>query len=486
MNVFSILKRMQKSKSFVLLELLLILGLITAVIFNVLLLLGPVVGNVFSDIPSPGRSWQAEFWAWLDENENGVWDTNEVPLQDVRFSVTYQTETDHARSDWKGYAFLQSIFSECPNTTFEVYAEPPDGYRLTTTDRFNAGSGCDGDEGPHLFGFTYLAGAPTVTPFPAEPNCISHKSAYINDITIAPDNTLWFATRGDGAAHYDPDEETWTSYKNTWIANSGLASNHITSIAVSEDNVVWLGTDLGLTRFDGSSWTSYTTKDGLANNHITNVAIASDGTVWCTTDEGSVSHFVPSTNRWVTYSTEGEYRSNVVTNIVTDSDGVLWLGTISWGIYQIIPITNTAKGSTSTAYKIGPYQKPSDGALIIDDMTLVKDKFWLVGDIYQDYHGYFGYFDLGTEQWEIIGDDDDFMAVALALAPDGSFWIGSRENSIRRFTPTENGQGEGYWTLYNFQNELLRDSISKMVFAPDGTLWVGTPSGIAQCTLREE
>ncbi|MCP4371413.1 MAG: hypothetical protein GY797_25335, partial [Deltaproteobacteria bacterium] len=186
MNVFSILKGMQKSKSFVLLELLLILGLITAVIFGVLFLVGPVVGNVYSDIPHPGYAWQGKFWAWLDENENGVWDTHEVPLQDVRFSVTYQTNTDHARSDWKGYAWLGStVFSECPNTTFEVYAEPPDGYKLTTTERFRAGSGCDRDEGPHLFGFTYLPGAPTVTPFPAEPRCISHKTARITDITIA-------------------------------------------------------------------------------------------------------------------------------------------------------------------------------------------------------------------------------------------------------------------------------------------------------------
>ncbi len=479
MNVFSILKGMQKSKSFVLLELLLILGLIAAVIFGVLLLVGPVVGNVYSNIPHPGYAWQGKFWAWLDENENGVWDTHEVPLQDVRFSVTYQTNTDHARSDWKGYAFLGTVFSECPNTTFEVYAEPPDGYRLTTTERFRAGSGCDRDEGPHLFGFTYLPGAPTVTPFPAEPRCISHKTARITDITIAPDNTLWFATKGGGATHYDPGEETWTTYKNTWLSNSGLASNNITSIAVSSDNV-WFGTDLGLTRFDGSSWTSYTTKDGLANNHITHVAIALDGTVWSTTDEGSVSYFVPNTNRWITYSTEGEYRSNVVTNIVTDSDDALWLGTISLGLYQIIPITNTAKGSTSETYKIGPYQRYLDAYTYVGDMILVKDKLWFVGGTMEK--DYFGYFDLGTEQWEIIDDDGDFKA--LALAPDGSFWIGSHKNSIRRFTPTGNGQSKGSWTLYNFQNELVKNSISEMVFAPDGTLWVGTSSGIAQCILQ--
>ncbi len=52
-------------------------------------------------------------------------------------------------------------------------------------------------------------------------------------------------------------------------------------IAEATDGSVWFATGWGLTRFDGISWRTLTTEDGLPGNVVPYVAAAPDGSVWC-------------------------------------------------------------------------------------------------------------------------------------------------------------------------------------------------------------
>jgi ligand-binding sensor domain-containing protein len=55
---------------------------------------------------------------------------------------------------------------------------------------------------------------------------------------------------------------------------------------------VWFGTTGGASRFDGETWTTYTTADGLAHDQVNAIAIGPDGAVWFGTS-GGVSRYVP-------------------------------------------------------------------------------------------------------------------------------------------------------------------------------------------------
>jgi hypothetical protein len=77
--------------------------------------------------------------SWIDENENGIWDTHEQPLEGVALELTDGQRDDNylydPLSDENGEFFL-SIF---PNTceSLESYAMvlraiPPHGYQATT------------------------------------------------------------------------------------------------------------------------------------------------------------------------------------------------------------------------------------------------------------------------------------------------------------------------------------------------------------------
>jgi len=82
------------------------------IVISILLLLGPVVGNVFSNIgnSSPALVWATEIFTWVDENENGIWDANEVPLGDVEITVRELEKIKYPKS---------RLSEKFPQTTFQ-------------------------------------------------------------------------------------------------------------------------------------------------------------------------------------------------------------------------------------------------------------------------------------------------------------------------------------------------------------------------------
>lgn len=69
--------------------------------------------------------------------------------------------------------------------------------------------------------------------------------------------------------------------------------NFVSSVAVAFDGAVWFGTDgLGVSRFDGETWTTFTVLDGLASNNILAIAPVSDGSLLFATAGAGVSHYM--------------------------------------------------------------------------------------------------------------------------------------------------------------------------------------------------
>jgi len=64
----------------------------------------------------------------------------------------------------------------------------------------------------------------------------------------------------------------------------------VRAVAVAPDGTLWFGTSAGVSRFDGATWTTYTTRDGLAANRVSSVTVGPDGTLWFGTAAG-VSRF---------------------------------------------------------------------------------------------------------------------------------------------------------------------------------------------------
>jgi len=81
--------------------------------------------------------------------------------------------------------------------------------------------------------------------------------------SIYPDRegNLWFGTWG-GVSRYDGDTFT------TFTTENGLVDDAVWSICQDRKGNIWFGTEGGVSRFDGENFTTLTTQDGLASNHV--------------------------------------------------------------------------------------------------------------------------------------------------------------------------------------------------------------------------
>ncbi len=110
----------------------------------------------------------------------------------------------------------------------------------------------------------------------------SYNPSYVFSLLTAPDGMVWAGTWGGGATRFDG--KTWTNF----TSKDGLAGNIVYAIAKDSKGVLWFGTNNGLSRYDGKSWLSLKAGDGLLSKDVYALATADNGDVWAGTRRGVV------------------------------------------------------------------------------------------------------------------------------------------------------------------------------------------------------
>ncbi|MFC1712926.1 two-component regulator propeller domain-containing protein [Candidatus Poribacteria bacterium] len=132
---------------------------------------------------------------------------------------------------------------------------------------------------------------------------------------------LWLGTEV-GLCRYDGAEFI------TYTTADGLAHNYVYTICEDREGRLWLGTrGGGVSCFDGQNFTNYTMADGLANDYVSAVYEDSQGQLWFGTD-GGVSCF--DGQGFINYTTIEGLGHNTVQAICEDRKGRLWFGTGWW------------------------------------------------------------------------------------------------------------------------------------------------------------
>jgi ligand-binding sensor domain-containing protein len=143
----------------------------------------------------------------------------------------------------------------------------------------------------------------------------------VYSIAIDGSGNNWIGT-GGGLAKYDGT--TWTVYTTS---NSGLPNNDVTSIAIDGSGNKWIGTyGGGLAKFDGTAWTVYTTSNsGLPDNYVRSIAIDGSGNKWIGTYNSGLAKYDGTT--WTVYTTANSgLPNNDVRSIAIDGSGNKWIG----------------------------------------------------------------------------------------------------------------------------------------------------------------
>lgn len=132
----------------------------------------------------------------------------------------------------------------------------------------------------------------------------------------------WIGT-DRGVSQFD-GKKNWVSYDY----GDGLASNLINCIVVDQKDNIWFGTDRGLSRYNGESFKNFTRREGLPDSTVNSLAIDADGVFWIGTDGGLVK-FDQKVKK--VFTEKDGLPSNKVSAVAVDGRWNVWVGTADNG-----------------------------------------------------------------------------------------------------------------------------------------------------------
>ena len=121
----------------------------------------------------------------------------------------------------------------------------------------------------------------------------------------------------------------------SWQTDQGLPNNTVKAITQTRDGYIWLGTDGGLVRFNGESFTAFTTQTGaLKDNEVWALQEDEDGGLWIGTYGSGLVRYKDGIFTQVT--TAQGLPDNFICSITEDERGYFWIGSHN-GIFRVSP-----------------------------------------------------------------------------------------------------------------------------------------------------
>ena len=283
----------------------------------------------------------------------------------------------------------------------------------------------------------------------------------ITDIAVDSQDNVWISTNW-GLNRYDGS--LWTNYLTS---NSGLPDNAIYSLAVDSLDRIWMGTVFhGLVMFDGATWTQYDPDNsGLPDYEIKCVTIDHRGWVWCGTYLG-LACFTGS--EWRLYNdTPSSYgglilNGPVIEDVAIREDGLVMIATLNGGFHYL---TDTLVSVHATYIDFFP-----DNSQMGVTFDTIHDERWLAtpsqGLLRQGGSWYGGpWFQYAVFNSGIPTDG----LTCITMDEVGRPWMGSTNNGVIRRNIN------GSFVSYTVMNSGLPDNtIESLAFEHSGALWVGT------------
>ncbi|HSL45235.1 MAG TPA: two-component regulator propeller domain-containing protein, partial [Anaerolineales bacterium] len=268
----------------------------------------------------------------------------------------------------------------------------------------------------------------------------------------------------------------------------GLSQNSGSVIFQDSRGFLWIGTQDGLNRYDGYSFSvfKHDREDpaSISHNSILSIAEDDEGFLWIGTRGGGLNRFDPATETFTVYHNTLENPASLlndtVTSILYDSKGRLWVGTLN-GLDRFNPRTNGFDHFTNI---------PGDPSSLSSNVISVifedsRRRLWIgTGALSMPGSGLNRFnpdtgkvtrFQHNDQDPTSLGSDN---ISAIYEAPDGNFWIGTGGydlpgNGLDLFNP-RTGTAFHYLHDGDIDDSISGDNISVLWGDTHGTLWIGT------------
>ena len=311
------------------------------------------------------------------------------------------------------------------------------------------------------------------------------KLSGIVNVIYFDNGILWVGT-SLGLCRYDLNSEALTIYTNNPLNASSISSSFVTDINKDRNGQLLIATLIGLNIYDYRTdrfehITSESNFSGITlNNNFTSCLFVDDNSIWIGTEKGGINLLTPDVNMFnnVVHSPDNKksISKNPVNSIYEDKSGDLWVGTVEGGLNL------RKKGSNDFSHYYTQLGNPT---------SLSHNS---VCYICQDYSGDYWfatwgkginrmkYKDRDNPKFEQFYNDptssnsilNDFVAAMASDEKNRALWIGTR--SGLDYLDLETGK---FTHVLNYLSvEKMFKFITGMYIDRHRRLWVGTANGL--------
>lgn len=267
----------------------------------------------------------------------------------------------------------------------------------------------------------------------------------------------------------------------------GLSEDAVKVMLQDQDGYMWFGTENGLNRYDGYTFTLYTRDrhdtTSLSHPHITALYESSDGTLWVGTVDG-LNRYAPLTSRFTRYllSTDAalqsmrlEQRSTNIRSISESPEGYL-LVHAGEALFRFDPQTEDVANVLFSP-------KDSTAASVTTTLFDTAGTLWIgtAAGLYEA--------SLTQQATDVVAVVEarhfsDQSIVSLIQDASSTLWVGTHAQPSAQSTTSQLFQrrvADATFTPYRLfldagdpTTELPTADIWTLVSAPDGAVWMGT------------
>jgi signal transduction histidine kinase/ligand-binding sensor domain-containing protein len=238
--------------------------------------------------------------------------------------------------------------------------------------------------------------------------------------------------------------------RQTWGMENGLPQNTVQALVQTRNGFVWLGTEVGLVRFDGNSFAVFdkNSTPALPGNDVRCLLETKDGALWIGTSEGL-----------------GRWKDGVVTAFTTKDglpgNGIRALGQDHWGLLWVYTDAGLVR---QNGERFAPAGEWRPGTVITAVTSRGGVSIWI--DVTPD-----------------SGNDWRQLAVQAGLSKDGiEFYAGMNSESMAVGSKSTLllGSGSGITKRLTSGKELPGSRIQVLLADRESSLWIGTNGGLAR------
>lgn len=247
----------------------------------------------------------------------------------------------------------------------------------------------------------------------------------------------------------------------------------IYSLLQDSKGFMWFGTSLGLVRYDGYTFTTYTHQPDdsttLSDSFIREIAEDREGFLWVSTLNGGLNRFNPATAKamrlYDIVRDEAFLKEKSFSSLAIDPEGYVWAG-------------------ASQLYRIHPQHFTVEKFHIGNDPFILAIMFTNQNEIWLGTNGNgFGKYDPATQKFERITLSHSDPVInervnvirSMSQAPDGHIWLGTYGGLVRYHPHTKSLQ---HWTHNPTDaGSLPHNSIWNVIATPNNRIWISTWGG---------